>query len=415
MEFFNKEKAFAKSKSHKDKPDGFKSEGHPKAYAYVTVRDHSFLAIKHCTMDFAIEQDDTLISSTSKAEVKDTKVDADKGTPATRGHKREDASGKSAGEATNEIIGETAGEVTGEDVNVNKYFDELEDKVTQQYEKTSNVLKKIVKERDDGIELNLGLDPETSAKAQEYIQKLDENLQSVEKLAQSYWSKMSVSVSKSVTESLSTGKAAIEKVQKENNAGSFWSSWKPMLSGVIGSEDEPSTQKDLSVGAMGGNRTELELRMLETDKSIYTNNKLPLDKEFDADSKTVEIANLIRTNKDLEKMMNELVPKEVPYADFWNIYFTHQKRILEMEERRKRILEEKLKNDDNADEEVAWDDDEDEGITAPAADAEHQSIKEKKISETKSEQPVEKQPKEVKEAVTIPAVAGDDDDEDDWE
>lgn len=172
-------------------------------------------------MDFAIEQDDTLISSTSKAEVKDTKVDADKGTPATRGHKREDASGKSAGEATGEIIGETAGEVTGEDVNVNKYFDELEDKVTQQYEKTSNVLKKIVKERDDGIELNLGLDPETSAKAQEYIQKLDENLQSVEKLAQSYWSKMSVSVSKSVTESLSTGKAAIEKVQKEPALFSF--------------------------------------------------------------------------------------------------------------------------------------------------------------------------------------------------
>lgn len=103
------------------------------------------------------------------------------------------------------------------------------------------------------------------------------------------------------------------------------------------------------------------------------------------------------------------------HMQIFGIYILHIRRGYWRWKRRKRILEEKLKNDDNADEEVAWDDDEDEGITAPAADAEHQSIKEKKISETKSEQPVEKQPKEVKEAVTIPAVAGDDDDEDDWE
>lgn len=213
-------------------------------------------------------------------------------------------------------------------------FNKLEDEVSKQYDKTAQALKKFVAESEDGVKLNLPLDPQTSLKAQHYLGQLDSNLQNVEKVAQGYWTKVS-------------------------NPG-FWSSMTNSLGSkleqVVRVNDEDLKQ-NASKAVVGGNRTESELRALSTDKSIYLDNKNTAAASFDVDDKTEEISKILEKDKDLANLMNEIVPQSIPYKDFWNTYFTLRQKIFDMENNRRKILEGKQ---DSKDVEIGWDEEEDE-------------------------------------------------------
>lgn len=219
-------------------------------------------------------------------------------------------------------------------------FHKLEDEVNKQYEKTTSALKNLVEESEDGVRINLPLDSAVSEKAQRYLQQLDSNLQSVETLAQNYWTKVA-------------------------NPG-FWST----MTGTLGDKLERVVQvsgspevkteepNEATQAAVAGNRTDAELRELSRNKGIYLEHTMTLATNFDVDAKTDEIARLLEQDKDLAKLMNEIVPQGITYKDFWNVYFLQRKRILDMEDKRKRILENKVAEEE---EEVGWDDDMEEG------------------------------------------------------
>ena len=85
-------------------------------------------------------------------------------------------------------------ELQSRDDKTNGAFQKLEEEVNKRYEKTTSAFKKLVIEKDDGIEINLPISNETTETAQKYLKKLDENIHSVESLAQSYWSKMKLRI-----------------------------------------------------------------------------------------------------------------------------------------------------------------------------------------------------------------------------
>lgn len=225
---------------------------------------------------------------------------------------------------------ETSGK--NHDERTDQVFHKLEDEVSKQYQRTTNVLKQMVKEDEQGVKVNLPLDPEVSETAQRYLKQLDNNLHNVENLALNYWTKVSdAGFWPSVTEKLGS-----------------------KLEQLVSLDESPSGPQQSGKGAAGGNRTEAELRALSTDKSIYLNSKLEYSEEFDADAKTEEIAKILEQDKEMANLMNEVVPAEVSYKDFWRIYFTQRQRILEMEDKRKKLLAGK----DSEVEEVGWDDEE---------------------------------------------------------
>lgn len=221
------------------------------------------------------------------------------------------------------------------DEKTEEVFNKLEDEVTKQYERTASALKKIVKEDEDGVKLNLNLNPEVSETAQRYLHQLDNNLQGVEKLALNYWTKVSEpGFWPSVTSKLGN---SLDKLVNTDGA-------------QTGKRPEQATS-----GAAGGNRTEAELKALSTNRALYLNRKEESGKQFDADSKTEEIAKILEKDKDMASLMNELVPESVTYNEFWRIYFEEKQQILDREDKRRKILTEKKAEEE---EEVGWDDEE---------------------------------------------------------
>lgn len=230
--------------------------------------------------------------------------------------------------------------VKGNDGKTEEAFNKLEDELSKQYEKTTSALKNLVEESEDGVKINLPLNSEVSETAQRYLQHFDSNLQSVETLAQNYWTKVA-------------------------NPG-FWST----MTGTLGKKLEEVVQisgspemkledsNKAAQAAVAGNRTDAELRELSINKGIYLEHTMNLDASFDVDAKTDEIARLLEQDKDLAKLMNGIVPQVITYKDFWNVYFLQKERILDMENKRKRILE---NNVAEGEEEVGWDDDVEEG------------------------------------------------------
>lgn len=230
--------------------------------------------------------------------------------------------------------------VKGNDGKTEEAFNKLEDELSKQYEKTTSALKNLVEESEEGVKINLPLNSEVSETAQRYLQHFDSNLQSVETLAQNYWTKVA-------------------------NPG-FWSTMTgtlgKKLEGVVQVSGSPEMKLEDSnkaaQAAVAGNRTDAELRELSINKGIYLEHTINLDASFDVDAKTDEIARLLEQDKDLAKLMNEIVPQVITYKDFWNVYFLQKEKILDMEDKRKRILE---NNVAEREEEVDWDDDVEEG------------------------------------------------------
>lgn len=235
------------------------------------------------------------------------------------------------------------------DEKTDEAFHKLEDEVSKKYDETAKTFKGLVSDAGEGVKLNLPLDPAISEKTQRYLGQLDSNLQNVEKLAQDYWTKVSNGgFWSNVTSNLSNKFEQIVQFGEEGDEGG---------SEEVNKDNDGGNNNESSKAVVGGNRTETELKTLSTDKLLYLNNKLPLPKDFDADSKTQEISQILEKDMDLANLMNAIVPQEISYEDFWNIYFTQRQRILEMETTRRKILENK---ETTKEEEVAWDEEEED-------------------------------------------------------
>lgn len=271
------------------------------------------------------------------------------------------------------------------DEKTEEVFHKFEDEVTRQYQRTTDALKHIVKEDEQGVKLNLPLDSEVSETAQRYLKQLDSNLHNVENLALNYWSQVS-------------------------DAG-FW----PSMTSKLGSKleqivkiDEPTSKSEQSLqSAAGGNRTEAELKALSTDKAIYLNYESKSSEDFDADAKTDEIARILEQDKNMANLMNNIVPAEITYKEFWRIYFDQRQKILDMENKRKRLLA----GQKTEEEEVGWDDEEaDAAEEEPVIVKKEDTIGEKVSDETAGTTKIEEEAKG-----NIDEQQEDDEEDDDWE
>ncbi|CAR30352.1 Dos2p [Lachancea thermotolerans CBS 6340] len=273
------------------------------------------------------------------------------------------------------------------DKDTEKAFQELEGTIDEQYQRTARALKKFVNDERD-VELNIPLDTRISEKAQGALDSLDTQLQNVEHLAQDYWKKVSTkSFWSSVTNTLGS---KLDEVVKVND----------QKSSTVCSQ----TPDAKATTPVAGNRTEAELRMLSSNDKIYLENEDELPDDFKVDEYTAEVSQLLTENKNLELLMNALVPEKLSYQDFWNIFFLKRNRIFEMERKRKELL----KKEGEEDKEIDWDDEEEEPELGKASDSEN------KKEPNKSD--IDVQHDEVNDAGAQEKGGDDNDDEDDdWE
>ncbi|SCU83640.1 LAME_0C05952g1_1 [Lachancea meyersii CBS 8951] len=279
------------------------------------------------------------------------------------------------------------------DKSTEEAFERFEGSIDKQYQKTAEAVKKLIKNDERTLELNIPLDPHLSERAQEALDSLDHQLHNVENLAQNYWQKVaSTSFWSNVSDSLGLNGQNETKNSNQVNLQS------------------PVSSQGKAVTPVAGNRTEAELRLLSSDQSIYLNSTMNAKGEgdgakaeaFDVDAHTTEIADLLKADSVLTQTMNALVPEHVSYGDFWDIYFTRRQKILDMENQRKDLLKKEAKDSAPVD----WDDedeDEDDGTKDNGKDNKNDG--EKKISPDEN----------VKKSSHQETIEGSDEDDDDWE
>ena len=249
------------------------------------------------------------------------------------------------------------------DEKTNKLFSELEQGLNEIYDKTSGNIKKVLSDNEGSeyIKLELPIGEKSTEKAQHILDTLDSNLASIENTANTYWNKVKTatfwsSLTEDVGSKLGTVVATASKGVSEIMNGT--STGKTDLT-EANREEEGGKESEQRL-ALAGNRTEAELKELATNKSIYL--EALEGKSFqkmDVTAKTDEINVLLKQDKDLQKLMSEIVPQDVSYEDFWSIYFTNREEILEKERKRKALLD-KTVGKEVEEEEVSWDDDEEE-------------------------------------------------------
>lgn len=245
------------------------------------------------------------------------------------------------------------------DEKTNQVFSKFENDLNSAYEKTAEGIKNIMNDTNerDGVQLDLPIDEATSEKAQALLSSLDQNLAKVETMASSYWDTVKKpSFWSSISDNLGSQLDKVVKITADS----------------LGADGESaeSSQVDITSNnqTIAGNRTEAELKELSINKQIYLDGKNKQDgSKIDIDSKTDEISEILKNNKDLDALMNTLVPVEISYVEFWSIYFVKKDEILKREETRKNILtagskgkngEEQKDTKQAQQEEVNWDDDE---------------------------------------------------------
>lgn len=131
--------------------------------------------------------------------------------------------------------------------------------------------------------------------------------------------------------------------------------------------------------AYGSTRYDTDLFKLHTTESRFLDYSLDDAEElkaFDVETKTQEIASLLKTYPEtLERIMNQLVPVKIAYDVFWYRYFKMESELKESEQKRKQLL---FENDSSAhatenqgdqggheeeeEEEFTWDDEDEEDI-----------------------------------------------------
>ncbi|CAB4256586.1 similar to Saccharomyces cerevisiae YDR068W DOS2 Protein of unknown function, green fluorescent protein (GFP)-fusion protein localizes to the cytoplasm [Maudiozyma barnettii] len=235
----------------------------------------------------------------------------------------------------------SAGTPAPKDEKTNEVFSKFENELSSAYDKTAQSIKTIMNDDDkEDISLNLPIDEATSRKAQEILTSMDENLAKVENMATSYWDTVKTSgFWSNITE----------------NLGSQFDKAVQITSESLSTGHTEGNSSTVNTQTIAGNRTEAELSELSTNKEIYL--KIGKDKGeyLDIDSKTEEISDILKSNKELEILMNSLVPQQISYVDFWNIYLNKRDEILKREETRKNILTASSQNK-KVEEEINWDD-----------------------------------------------------------
>ncbi|CCH61899.1 hypothetical protein TBLA_0F03620 [Henningerozyma blattae CBS 6284] len=296
------------------------------------------------------------------------------------------------------------------DEKTEQLFENLENNINTNYEKTKGLIENFLHEDDsnEGINIDLPISDEYTAKANELLANLDNGLKSVETkvtdTVNSYWNNFSVN--------------------------SLWDSINTATNSALNSK---APQPNSNV-VLAGNRTEAELQKLSTDKSIYLKDlSIKVDpKVVDIDSKTDEIAKLLEVNKNLSSLMNDIVPSKINYQTFWYIYFTEKTKILDMETKRKTLLNSSKTSTQaikDADEDLGWDDDDDDDdfdntdskseppVIIQKKDAIEEPLTKRQNASSKTKQSA----KLTENTTTAQAKAADiskdddDDDDDDWE
>ncbi|KAI5962296.1 uncharacterized protein KGF55_003372 [Candida pseudojiufengensis] len=209
-------------------------------------------------------------------------------------------------------------------------------------------------------------------------------------------------ISTKANQALDVLDSKLESVEKEASkyVNSFTSFFSQIIS-ITPEQDQPKEKEVLFNSSLnqyanyGTSRYENDLLKLHTDKNYYITKEEP-DEPFNVDEKTKEIESLLKKYPTtLTELMNEIVPVEVSYNQFWYLYFKNESELQKLDKQRKELHSKK------EDEEFDWDDDDDEHeIETP----EKLTLKESKND--KSSEEITKKENENDD---------DDDEEDDWE
>lgn len=141
------------------------------------------------------------------------------------------------------------------------------------------------------------------------------------------------------------------------------------------------------------------MRKLSNDKSIYLEFKKDSSyKEINTKDKSDEISSLLKDDKELESLMNEIVPEHISYNEFWTIYFNKKSKVPSMNDDTIIAPKDSDKKDSADNEPIAWGSDEEE----EEEDSSVVIVKKEDISSESIEKASQKE-------------SAEDSDEDDWE
>ncbi|KAJ5467337.1 hypothetical protein N7475_005089 [Penicillium sp. IBT 31633x] len=115
-------------------------------------------------------------------------------------------------------------------------------------------------------------------------------------------------------------------------------------------------------------RFEAQLHVIHSNLESFTKDPVSdewptFKKEFNAESKTDEIASDLEKYPELRSAMEKLVPEKVEYSEFWTRYYFLRLVVETEEKKRKELLKGAHAEDE---EEVAWDDDSDAESQSPS-------------------------------------------------
>lgn len=212
---------------------------------------------------------------------------------------------------------------------------------------------------------------------QDNVQSVDAQLKEIGEQVKGLEKKIDfASLSSQANSALDSLDSGLEYVEKQ--AGKYVSQFSSFFSSIVSVEPE-ETPKDAEPetlftnpkflgGNYGSTRFDSELFKLHTTESLLLDSSKDTEEKFDVESKTNEIADLLKQYPDtLEKLMHKLVPVELSYDTFWKRYFRLEDEIRANEQKRKELLSKKEKTeaedeegDEDDDEDFTWDDDEEE-------------------------------------------------------
>ncbi|KAI5957043.1 hypothetical protein CANMA_004456 [Candida margitis] len=216
----------------------------------------------------------------------------------------------------------------------------------------------------------------------------------------------------------------------ENKANEYVTQFTSFFSNIVSvrpetDPEQPQDDKEVLYSSplnkytqYGTTRYERDLLKLHTTEAYFTEdgNDDPEElKQFNSDSKTTEIDNLLKKYPDtLTEMMNELVPVRVSYNTFWYRYFKNEEKLKELDEQRKNLLRKEKngeettgKTNEKEEDDFTWDDEDEEETPV--------KVDKPKESETASNTRSEKSKVKVGDGVDKNDNDDDDDDDDDWE
>lgn len=184
-----------------------------------------------------------------------------------------------------------------------------------------------------------------SNKTNTYLDELDKELEQVETFAGSYVNKFGQFIKDSIV--ISNPEDEDELIDDSEG---------DLLFNVL--DDSKSRPQKVT-----STRTEAQLYALHTSPELYLTNAQDetydqFKKSFKLDSKTEDIAALLKQNVELNKLSTSIVPEKVKYDEFWTRYFYLYDKILKEESNRKKLLKKGNDTNETKSENVEWSDEE---------------------------------------------------------